>query len=275
MKKIQKILQSMLFDEAKFLVKQDFATNLDIKSSDEKPFSKGIKLFCIYLFCLFSSLLPMKNSIGVTIFLIFLNTVSFFVYFKIKFEKEYLKNASYSLSIYLMSQITIMSIFLGIRENSHKLFGSYYTLFALLYILLTFLLSFKRCEYIILDYLSKKGVAIDLRRVTHMWNKISFKLTVGILLAIILGMQFFRLNKWWLNHNSNSVGKIVVTNQWLGLLLLIGIILIIMVLLVSITMIPTLLFNVSDITDGMLLNKYSEEFRKEYDFTKEEWYGEE
>lgn len=217
----------------------------------------------------------MKNSIGMTIFLVFFNTVSYFMYFKIKSEKEYLKSMSYSISLYLMLQTTIMSIFLGIRENNHRLFETYYILVAAVYIILTFLLSFKRCEYLILDCLSKKGVEIHLHRVTHIWNKMSFKLTAGILLAIILGTQFFRLNKWWLNHNSNSVGKIVVTNQWLGLLLIIGILLILVVLIISITMIPTLLFNSEEITDGLIVNSYSEEFRKEYDFSKDEWYGKE
>ena len=274
MKKIKKILQSFSFDEAKFLVRQNFVTSIERKSSEVSSFSNSIKLFCIYLFCFFISLLPMENSIEVTVFLDFLYTVCYLMYFKIKSDKEYLKNLSYSMSLYLMSQTTIMSIFLGIREDNHSILGSYYTLFALIYIVLTVLISFKRCEYIILDYLAKKGVEVNLGRVTRIWHRVNFKLTAGVLLLIILGTQLFRLNKWWLNDNSSPIGTISITNEWLGSLFIICLLFIVIILIVSITMIPTLLFNVGVITDGIIVNMYPEAFRKEYDVTKEEWYGE-
>ena len=44
---------------------------------------------------------------------------------------------------------------------------------------------------------------------------------------------------------------------------------------VIVTLLPTLFFNAHVFVKAKLLSSYSEEFRKEYDFTKEEWYGDE
>lgn len=46
-------------------------------------------------------------------------------------------------------------------------------------------------------------------------------------------------------------------------------------LLMIITLIPTFfLFDANLYMKGKIIKQYSEEFRQEYDFTKEEWYGE-
>lgn len=41
-----------------------------------------------------------------------------------------------------------------------------------------------------------------------------------------------------------------------------------------VTLLPTLLLNTSAVVDGYVYKKYSEAFRKEYEFTEKEWYGE-
>lgn len=41
-----------------------------------------------------------------------------------------------------------------------------------------------------------------------------------------------------------------------------------------VTLTPTVLLNSKVVVTGLLLRKYSEEVRFEYDFTEEEWYGE-
>lgn len=45
-------------------------------------------------------------------------------------------------------------------------------------------------------------------------------------------------------------------------------------LLAGFTLLPNLLFSPADYVKGKLMKKYSEEFRQEYGFSKEEWYGE-
>ena len=77
-------------------------------------------------------------------------------------------------------------------------------------------------------------------------------------------MQFYRVNKFWLTHSTSWMTTISIP-----LILFILFILGVLVLLI----LPVKIFY-PEIVKKYLLSKYSEEFRQEYDFTKEEWYGE-
>lgn len=87
-----------------------------------------------------------------------------------------------------------------------------------------------------------------------------------VLTTIIFGAFFYRTTKSvFISNNNDSPISFLYTLLGGGGFLLIGL---------SISMLPTLLFDGKLFIRGKLLQCHSEYFRKEYDFTKEEWYGE-
>lgn len=91
----------------------------------------------------------------------------------------------------------------------------------------------------------------------------------GILIVVgLVVIQFYRINKWWLEGNiSDSTG-----NSFLDLVL---IIILGVPFFLVLTLIPTYVaFKPEIFVKGQLLEQYSEEFRKLYDFSKDEWYNE-
>lgn len=95
----------------------------------------------------------------------------------------------------------------------------------------------------------------------------------GIIVVIIIAvMQLYRLNKWWLREfkvNSNILDSSPLISDIFGIVVGVP-------FLMLITLIPTfILFDVDIYVKGNIIKQYPEEFRKAYDFTKEEWYGDE
>lgn len=89
--------------------------------------------------------------------------------------------------------------------------------------------------------------------------------SIGFIIALIfIAMQFYRVNKFWITHSTSWMTTILIP--------LIQFILFILGVLVLLIL-PVKIFY-PEIVKKYLLSKYSEEFRQEYDFTKEEWYGE-
>ena len=76
-------------------------------------------------------------------------------------------------------------------------------------------------------------------------------------------MQFYRINKFWLISSSKLVATLISIGQFVLFLLIV----------LAVLILPIMLFY-PEIVKHYMIEKYSEEFRKEYDFTKEEWYGE-
>lgn len=100
-------------------------------------------------------------------------------------------------------------------------------------------------------------------------GKISYYLSkypTVVLGVIIFAMIFYRTTKsaFIVTNNNNPVAFVYNIVGNIGFLLI----------AFSISLLPTILFEGSVFVRGVLLKKYSEQFRKEYDFTKEEWYGE-
>ncbi|WP_260447880.1 hypothetical protein [Listeria seeligeri] len=121
-----------------------------------------------------------------------------------------------------------------------------------------------------LNYLKKNGIKLKESSVTKVWSKFFLKLSIGLLVAIVLGTQIYRLNKWWFIGNDGSPGGISIQNEWLGTLkaLVGGILLIAFVVVFS--LLPTLLFNAKTISEGILLKMYAEEFHKENGMAEKE-----
>lgn len=252
-------MSKISFKEAKQLV--------DIKESTT---SRGVQLFMLGLFCGFIAVLPLKNSIIITSILILMILISFIYYFTVKSSDKLLEDFGWQMAKYLMIQTITVSILLGIRVDGDKPFGEFYILVALCYLFVVALLCFFRCKAMMLNYLKKNGIKLKESSVTKVWSKFFLKLSIGLLVAIVLGTQIYRLNKWWFIGNDGSPGGISIQNEWLGTLkaLVGGILLIAFVVVFS--LLPTLLFNAKTISEGILLKMYAEEFHKENGMAEKE-----
>ncbi|NSV43481.1 hypothetical protein HRH35_08710, partial [Enterococcus faecalis] len=94
-----------------------------------------------------------------------------------------------------------------------------------------------------------------------------------ILIVIIIGsMQIYRFSKGWIkNYDSDMLSTLNGTVT--GTIISIIAVIFASVVILLITMLPTLILKEDIIVEGIVLKKYSEEFRKEYGVSKEEWYG--
>lgn len=257
------IMSKISFEEAKQLV-----------DTKESITSRGIQLFMLGLFCGFMAVLPLKNSIIITSILILMILISFIYYFTVKSSDKLLEDFGWQMAKYLMIQTITVSILLGIRVDGDKPFGEYYILVALCYLFVVALLCYFRCKAMMLNYLKNNGINFKKTAVPKVWNKIFLKLSIGLLVAIVLGTQIYRLNKWWFIGNDSSPGVVSIQNEWLGTLIVLvgGILLIAFVVVFS--LLPTLLFNAKTISEGILLKMYAEEFHKENGMAEKEKYTE-
>lgn len=140
------------------------------------------------------------------------------------------------------------------------------------YCISIYLVRIKILDSIQTLYFSGKNEKIKINTIKYvrLFSSIIVLFTVFVLAA----MQFYRLNKWWLK-GIDSEFLTGLNDTLLGNIISIGCILVALIVLLLITLIPTQFLKPELVATGILLKKYSEAFRKEYDFTKEEWYGEE
>ncbi|MBF2452555.1 hypothetical protein [Listeria seeligeri] len=256
------IMSKISFKEAKKLV------DIGEKEAKKGTISRDLQLFILALFCGFMAVLPLKNSIIITSILILMILISFIYYFTVKSSDKLLEGFGWQMAKYLMIQTITVSILLGIRVDGDKPFGEYYILVALCYLFVVALLCYFRCKAMMLNYLKNNGINFKKTAVPKGWNKTFLKLSIGLLVAIALGTQIYRLNKWWFIGNGGSPGRVSIQNEWLGtLIVLVGGILLIAFLVVF-SLLPTLLFNAKTISDGRLLKQYAAEFHKENGFTE-------
>lgn len=262
------IMSKISFKEAKKLV------DIGEKEAEKSFISRGGQLFLLALFCGFVALLPLQNSIIITCILIIIIFISYIYYLTLKSSDKILGDFGWQLAKYLMIQTITISMLLGIRIDGNRPFGKFYILVALCYLFVVALLCFFRCKAMMLNYLKKNGIKLKESSVTKVWSKFFLKLSIGLLVAIVLGTQIYRLNKWWFIGNDSSPGVVSIQNEWLGTLIVLvgGVLLIAFVVVFS--LLPTLLFSPSQYVKGRLIKKYAEEFRKEYGLTEKEWYGE-
>lgn len=85
-------------------------------------------------------------------------------------------------------------------------------------------------------------------------------------------MQVYRFNKWWLMDNDFDFLS-GLNGSFLGDIVSIVAVLIGLSVLILVTLLPTLMINSEVIVEGLVLKHFSEEFREEYGFTREDWYG--
>ncbi|EAE6296584.1 hypothetical protein E5Z49_00700 [Listeria monocytogenes] len=245
------------FEEANQLV------NIREQSAKEIITSRGLQLSIIALFCVFVALLPLKNSIVITSILIIIIVISYIYYFILKSNNKLLEDFGWQLAKYIMLQTITVSLILGIRVDGGRPFGDFYMIVALFYLVLIAVFSYFRCKAMMLNYLKNNNVKFEKSVVTKIWGKGFSKLLMGLLVAIILGAQMYRLGKWWFIGNDSSLSVISIQNEWLGALVVLAGGILFLLLLVVFSLLPTLLFNPKIITNDVLLKKYATEFQQE------------
>ncbi|MDN3198889.1 hypothetical protein P0E48_10030, partial [Enterococcus faecalis] len=93
-------------------------------------------------------------------------------------------------------------------------------------------------------------------------GKVIEKTTSYGIIVIIGVMQFYRMNKFWIESNeSNAINAIIALGQ-----LIVGSLCFLILIILPIRMFYP------NFISSMLLKKYSEEFRLDYGFSKKEWY---
>ncbi|AFH81248.1 hypothetical protein [Listeria monocytogenes] len=151
---------------------------------------RGLQLL-YSLFCGFMALLPLKNSIVITIFLLLIIVISYIYYCTLKCSDKLL----WQLAKYIMLQTITVSLILGIRVNGGRPFGYFYTIVALFYLVVIAVFSYFRCKAMILNYLKNNNVEFKKSAVTKIWGKGFSKVLMGLLVAIFLGAPIYRVSK--------------------------------------------------------------------------------
>ncbi|MBC2256401.1 hypothetical protein HCB46_13185 [Listeria ivanovii] len=98
--------------------------------------------------------------------------------------------------------------------------------------------------------------------VALLWGRVVDKSVIYGIVIVIGGMQVYRMNKFWLLNDSSWVSTLLVPIAQTVL----GAIIIILLIALPVR------FFYPEFVKSYLLQKYTEEFRKENDMTEKEWY---
>ncbi|WP_421502864.1 hypothetical protein [Enterococcus faecalis] len=192
--------------------------------------------------------------------------IGLMLYCFFKHSQKYLENSEYQSFSYDISKLMYISYFsagFGMDKGN-----PFVNLVVSTFLILTF---------VILYHIVEKNLI--LQEVNRMFNKnykvfkslnLLLKFSGWIIVIILVGMQLYRLNKSWVDKNyiNSMLYSDGLFNDFLGIFIGIP-------MLLAITLIPTyFLFRPVNYVKGKLIKMYSEEFRQEYGFTKQEWYGE-
>ena len=265
MKKIFSILRNMSSEEGKKL----FET---ISVSKSEP--KLIHLLIIYCFSILFSFLPRYNSLIVTVIFILINSITLLGYFMLIRNKKYIKVELTSLFIYLILQITIFTVPLGIRADDTAIFGRYYPIFAIIYACSILFIIYWRVKRLTLSLLFQENI---LNHKNFKKKKLDKMIALGIVvlgLLIFGGTLTYRLIKsFWIVGGQSSSNIITIDNPWLGLLAVIITVTVLIALTVLFSLLPMLVFEPSKFVKVIVLGQQPEKYRKEYQITEREWYG--
>jgi hypothetical protein len=67
----------------------------------------------------------------------------------------------------------------------------------------------------VLEYLRQKNINVEISKKTIFFNSLILKLSTLMIVLIVTGIQFYRLNKSWLSQSTNETGLLVIENKWL------------------------------------------------------------
>lgn len=241
-----------------------------INDPQKELFPKTLKVFVLACISWGVSLFSSINWFIFPILSLLIIIYGMVFYFK---SPLYFKKAAYNSVIYLFTQNMFIFYICSLEISNSVLLNR--TL-AIIYIILSYSLSLYIVKIKLIDniqdkYLSKNE-KLSKKRIIKIVRVFSATLVSFITISIVV-MQFYRFNKWWINNNDfnflSGLNGSVIGNILSVISVFIGIF-----ILSTITLLPTLLLNSETLSDGLILQRYSEEFRKEYKFEKREWYNE-
>lgn len=230
-----------------------------------------IIIFSVVCSVFLSLLSTIKLDIFSMVSIVFLATLAL-IYFR---GSPYQKGSIYNIILCAIWQIGLtfwLTLFLSSSDTAYKdnFFNKYSLFISIFYISISLLFSTLRIRYELSKFIDEKIYHIESKYRLKMINGVFIKLSVFTVVAIVIWLNFYRLNKWWLKEVLYS-HQLIQNSSIISILFIIVWILV----LTGLTLLPTLIFSPKKFIQGYFIQKYPEAFRKEYDFTKEEWYGEE
>lgn len=273
--KVDEYIASMTFEEAnQYIDSQDI--DLAMNGKKNQKFSIGIKKILILIvtlsFAFFMELVFIQESTEandsifpkVIVILLELLIICLITYQFLKPYNIFLRNWGYKKYCYISTKLAYISYFFvgfGMNQGDYRVTFIVFTLG----ILSLLFLYYKVEENMILEEINKE---FNRNYKTSKVMNIMLKVSGVVATLILIGMQLYRLNKWWLNGAiaGNSAIQSSVVDDLIGILIGIP-------LLLLISLIPTyFLFNAKDYVKGKVISQYPEEFREQYNYTKKEWY---
>ncbi|MGM0124829.1 hypothetical protein IGI37_002223 [Enterococcus sp. AZ194] len=269
MKDISKLIDCIDFSNAleKNTLHKVYETIHDPK---EDLLPRTLKVFILASISWIVSLLSSINWFIFPILSLLIVIYGLVFYFKCP---SYLNKAAYNSVFYLFTQTMFIFFICSLEISTNVLMNR---CLATIYIIVSYSLSLyivkiKLIDTIQVKYLPKNK-ELSKKRLIKIVRIFSSTLATFIAISIMV-MQFYRLNKWWINNNDFTFLS-GLNNSVIGNILAIISVFMGISILSLITLLPTLLLRLEILADGLLLQKYSEDFRKEYEFEKKEWYGE-
>ncbi|MGM0219305.1 hypothetical protein [Enterococcus sp. AZ126] len=269
MKNISKLIDTISFSNAleKNALHKVYET---INDSKKELFPKTLKVLILASISWSISLFSGINWFIFPILSLLIIIYGIVLYFK---SPLYFKKAAYNSVIYLFTQNMFIFYICSLEISSSVLLNRS---LSIIYIILSYSLSLYIVKIKLIDsiqdkYLSKNE-KLSKKRIIKIVRVFSATL-VSFIAILIIVIQFYRFNKWWINNNDfnflSGLNGSVIGNILSVISVFIGIF-----LLSTITLLPTLLLNSEILADGLILQRYSEDFRKKYEFEKKEWYNE-
>ncbi|MGC6768794.1 hypothetical protein [Enterococcus sp. LJL51] len=260
---LEEATKNIYFEDVKFIM----------DGKPEQKFSTIIKKWYVYLASVFLPALMIISLIAsgskylpqtIIAIVIELAIIGYMTY---KFLSPYCNFLRYwgyektRYSLVKMAYISLFSIGYGMDE------GSYIINFLVVTMcIITFLVLYEKVEEnMIIEELNKR---FNKQYKTSKTLNIMMKTSGLVVVVIFLAMQFYRINKWWLIDSvlPDSKTQANFFDDLIGIFIGIPILLLI-------TLIPTyFLFNSKSYVEAKVINRYAEDFRERYDYTKKEWY---
>ncbi|MGX7149461.1 hypothetical protein [Enterococcus ureasiticus] len=191
-------------------------------------------------------------------------SILFFLLVKYLTLNNFQKVVNYNIYLYMILQtgmIFFLTVFLYIKKDSYHIAPVIYIIIS--YMISLFIVYFKTSNLLRAKYKLEHG---KWSKKSEFFATKTSKLLQIFVILIVLGAIIYRINRWWLlnvdiTFESVSIAEYIL---WGGGLIL---------LLVGLTLLPTLLIKPESIVKYKLIEKYAEEFRERYDYSKKEWYG--
>ncbi|UHP10099.1 hypothetical protein LAX80_013325 [Listeria marthii] len=159
------------------------------------------------------------------------------------------------MSVYLFTQTALVFYITSIEISDstmiNRIVACLYILFG--YCLSLYITKIKLIENVQTKYLANDG-KLGKKKGAIKAVKILSAVLVGFIVIVIAGMQFYRVNKWWID-GSNSDALSGLNGTFAGTILSAILMVIGVVILVIITLLPTLLLNAAAVVDGYIIQQ--------------------